>query len=88
MSATDYHICPALASAYIAKVSKKNPGLMLSDRREITDNEILMLIDWYLNKMADSEEGGISFDSHLRLGSRIHMKFKKEVNNDNQKKDK
>lgn len=88
MSATDYHICPALTSAYIAKVSRKNPSLMLSDRREITENEILMLIDWYLNKMTDSEEGGISFDSHIRLGSRIIMKFKKEENNDNQEKNK
>lgn len=84
----DYHICPALTSAYIAKVSKKNPHLMLSDRREITENEILMLIDWYLDKMADSEEGGISFDSHTRLGSRIIMKFKKEANHDNQEKGK
>ena len=88
MSATDYYICPALTSAYIAKVSKKTPSLMLSDRREITENEILMLIDWYLNKMADSEEGGISFDSHIRMGSRIIMKFKNEENNDNQEKNK
>ena len=88
MSATDYHICPALTSAYIAKVSKKNPSLMLSDRREITENEILMLIDWYLDKMADYGEGGISFDSHIRMGSRIIMKFKKEATNGKQEKGK
>lgn len=85
----DYKICPALTKAYIAKVSKKTPSLMLSDRREITENEILMLIDWYLDKMADSEEvNGISFESHIRIGSRIIMKFKKEANNDNQEKGK
>ncbi len=44
----------------------------------ITDNEMLMLIDWYLNKMADSGESGISFDSHTRNGMRILMQFKKE----------
>ena len=78
MSAKDYHICPALSSAYIAKISKRNPNLMTADRREITDNEILMLIDWYLNKTADSGESGISFDSHTRNGMRIIMKFQKE----------
>lgn len=78
MSANDYHICPALSSAYIAKISKRTPNLMLSDRREITENEILMLIDWYLNKMADEGESGISFDSYIRVGMRIHMQFKKE----------
>ena len=76
MSAQDYHICPALASAYIAKIDKRNKNLMTADRREITDNEILMLIDWYLNKIADSGESGISFDSHTRDGMRIHMRFK------------
>lgn len=78
MSAKDYHICPACFSAYIAKINKRNPNLMSSDRREITENEILMLIDWYLNKMADSGESGISFDSHIRDGMRIHMRFKKK----------
>ena len=50
MAAKDYKICPALFNAYIAKVSKKNPNLMTNDRRIITENEILMLIDWFLDK--------------------------------------
>ena len=78
MSAQDYKICPAFFRAYIAKINKRNPNLMSSDRREITENEILMLIDWYLNKTADSGENGISFKSHIRDGMRIHMQFKKE----------
>jgi len=77
MSANDYHICPACFSAYIAKIDKRNKNLMTEDRREITDEEILTLIDWYLNKMADSGERGISFDSDTRKGMRIHMRFKK-----------
>lgn len=48
--ADDYKICPALFGAYIAKVSKRNPNLMLEDRREISTNEILCLIDWYVDK--------------------------------------
>ena len=48
--ADDYKICPALFNAYIAKVSKRNPNLMLEDRRVISTNEILCLIDWYVDK--------------------------------------
>lgn len=77
MSAKDYQICPACFDAYIAKVSKKNPGQMTDDRRKIDENEILMLIDWYLDKKADEGEHGISFASHAREGMRITLKFYK-----------
>ena len=50
MSAKDYRICPALFNAYIAKPSKRSPGMMCKDRREITENEILALIDWWAKK--------------------------------------
>lgn len=49
MSAKDYKICPALFNAYIAKVSKRNPNMMLEDRRVIEEQEILALIEWYLH---------------------------------------
>lgn len=48
MAAKDYKIYPALFDAYIAKVSKKDPNLMLEDRRKITDKEIFSLISWKL----------------------------------------
>lgn len=48
MSAKDYKICPAWCNAYIAKVSKRNPNLMLEDRRKIEEHEILGLIEWYV----------------------------------------
>lgn len=80
MSAKDYEICPALFDAYIAKVSKRNPNQMTDDRRKITENEILMLIDWFLDRKADKGEHGISFDSAAREGMSIHMKFKKNEN--------
>lgn len=49
MSAKDYKICPALFNAYIAKVSKRNPNMMLEDRRIIEENEILALFEWYIH---------------------------------------
>jgi hypothetical protein len=79
MSAKDYEICPAFTSVYFAKVSKRNKYIMTSDRREITEEEILMLIDWYLNKTADMGEHGIAFDSCSRPGMRIIMKYTKET---------
>lgn len=50
MAAKDYKICPALFNAYIAKVSKKDPNLMLEDKRRITDAEIYNLIQWKLEQ--------------------------------------
>lgn len=36
--------------AFLAKVSKRNPNLMLEDRRIITDAEIFGLIEWKLRQ--------------------------------------
>ena len=78
MAAKDYKICCALFNAYIAKTSKRNPNMMLEDRREIEEEEILMLIDWYLNNEAEEGEHGISFESLQREGYRVQMKFVKD----------
>ena len=77
MAAKDYQICPALFNAYIAKVSKRNPNKMTDDRRVIEEEEILALIDWYLDKESDVGEHGISFNSNTREGFRIELCFKK-----------
>lgn len=50
MSAQDYKICPACFHVFLAKVSKRNPNLMLNDRRIITDAEIFGLIEWKLRQ--------------------------------------
>lgn len=81
MAAKDYKICPALFNAYIAKVSKRNPKQMTDDRREIEEEEIMMLIDWYLDREADEGEHGIAFDSHAREGMRIELIYKKKGDN-------
>ena len=77
MAAKDYHICPALFHAYITKVSKRNNNLMTNDRREITESEILTLIDWYLDQKAEEGEHGIQFESEAREGMKIQMNFVK-----------
>ena len=56
MSAKDYHICPALFKAYIARVSKKVPNLMTDDRREITENEIVNLIEWQFRRFCEGHK--------------------------------
>lgn len=75
MAAKDYQICPALFNVYIAKVSKKNPNIMTNDRRIITKNEILMLIDWYLDNELEENQTSLSFESHARECKRIQLKF-------------
>ena len=50
MAAKDYRICCAMFNVYIAKTSKRNPNIMLEDRREITEGEILLLIEWWLRR--------------------------------------
>ena len=47
MAAKDYQLCLGMTNAYISKVSKKDPNLMLSDRRLLSDEEILSLIHWW-----------------------------------------
>ena len=76
MAAKDYKICPSLFNAYIAKVSKSNPNKMLEDRRAITENEIMMLIDWWLNMKTDEnakDGAGQVFKSYTREGKNIEV---------------
>ena len=79
MAAKDYEICCALFNAYIAKVSKRNPNLMLKDRREITESEILMLVDWYMENKCQHEaykDGVVCFESHVQEGKIIEIQLK------------
>lgn len=79
MAAKDYEICCALFNAYIAKVSKRDPNLMLEDRREITESEILMLVDWYMeNKCQEKgyKDGVVCFESHVQEGKIIEIQLK------------
>ena len=56
MSAKDYQICPALFKAFIAKVSNRNQNLMTDDRSEITDAEIMNLIEWRFRRFCEENK--------------------------------
>ena len=54
MAAKDYQICCGWKRAYIAKTSKRDSNLMLQDRREISEAEILSLIHWWAKDKAEA----------------------------------
>ena len=83
MAAKDYEICvSALTStSYFAKVSKRHSNVMLDDRREISEGEILMLIDCYISKKCQEEEyknGVVCFKSHIQEGKIIKIQLKEK----------
>ena len=78
MAAKDYQICCALWSAYIAKVSKRNPNKMLDDRREITESEILTLIDWKLGDWVSENEDSTGFIFENNEGKKIEVHYVKD----------
>ena len=87
MAAKDYEICVSglTSTPYLAKVSKRNPNVMLDDRREITEGEILMLIDCYMsNKCQDEEykDGVVCFKSHIQEGKIIEMQLRDKTQGD------
>ena len=83
MAAKDYEICVSglKSTPYLAKVSKRNPNIMLDDRREISEGEILMLIDCYMSNKRQEEEykdGVVCFKSHIQEGKLIEIRIKDE----------
>ena len=77
MAAKDYKICTGIFNAYIAKVSKREPNLMTDDRREIEQDEILMLIDWYLDNQLGDKYHELTFDSKYRDGMSVKITYVK-----------
>lgn len=75
MAAKDYRICCALFNAYIAKVSKRNPNMMLDDRREITKGEILTLINWELEQFVSENEDCTGFVFEDNDGRKIEVHY-------------
>lgn len=82
MAAKDYKICPALFNAYIAKVSKRTPNMMTDDRRVITEEEILALIDWYANKELPEDYKLLCFDSIEREGKVVKICYTNKLPNE------
>lgn len=52
MAASDYELVTGLVYAYFAKKTKSNKT-MSSDRRVVTDNEILGLFEFYLRRRVE-----------------------------------
>ena len=81
MAAKDYKICVSglTSTPYLAKVSKRDPNVMLNDRREITEGEILMLIDCYMSNKCQDEEYKdriVCFKSHMQEGKIIEIQLR------------
>ena len=58
---------------------------MLTDRREITESEILMLVYWYMENKCQEEEykdGIVCFKSHIQEGKIIEIQLKDKPQGD------
>lgn len=75
MAAKDYHICTGIFDAYITKISRRHPNQMTDDRRSITEDEVLELIDWYLNEQLGDKYKSFSYNSGIRKGKRVQIKY-------------
>lgn len=75
MAAKDYEICCALFNAYIVKPSKRERGTMTDDRREITEGEILMLLDWFADNNITENIHVLCFHSQIREGKAIEIRY-------------
>ena len=87
MAAKDYKICVSglTSTPYLAKVSKRDPNVMLNDRREITEGEILMLIDCYMSNKCQDEEYKdriVCFKSHMQEGKIIEIQLRDKTQGD------
>ena len=87
MAANEYEICISglTSTPYLAKVSKRNPNVMLDDRREITESEILMLIDCYMSNKCQDEEYKdriVCFKSHMQEGKIIEIQLRDKTQGD------
>lgn len=83
MSAQDYKICPACFNVFLAKVSKRNPNLMLNDRRIITDAEIFGLIKWKLRQFCVENKTDtmyINFDNKTAIEIKAIGDLLEEIN--------
>ena len=81
MAAKDYKICVSglTSTPYLAKVSKRDPNVMLDDRRKISEGEILMLIDCYMSNKCQDEEYKdriVCFKSHMQDGKIIEIQLR------------
>lgn len=80
MAAKDYRLCCALFNAYIAKVSKSVPNMMLNDRRVISEGERLTLIAWELENFCAKNKDSDGFRFENNDGRTIEVHYVEEKN--------
>lgn len=79
MAAKNYDIVCGWLNAYIAKHTEGK--IISTDRRRISDEEIMMLIDFTLEKyLSDNDmgKGGFEFPSHQKDGYKVKVELVKE----------
>lgn len=50
MAASDYTFCEGMKDIYLAKIKKRNNGLMSEDRRPLTDDEQMYIAEHFLRE--------------------------------------
>ena len=93
MAAKDYEIrVSGLTSIpYLVKTDKRYSAVMNKDRREITESEILMLVDCYINNKSKDEEykdGIVCFKSHIQEDKIIEIRIKDKSQDNNSENNK
>uniref|UniRef100_UPI004029FC74 hypothetical protein n=1 Tax=Candidatus Cryptobacteroides bacterium TaxID=3085639 RepID=UPI004029FC74 len=79
MAAKNYDIVCGWMNAYIAKHTKSK--IMSTDRRPISGEEIMMLIDFALKKyLSDNDmvKGGFEFQSQWKDGYKVKVELVKD----------
>ena len=81
MAAKDYKLCVSgiMGTVYIYKVSKTNPHLMLNDRRQVLDNEIIPVILHWANAQLKPEEDTLSITAGDKVVAEIKFLDKKSI---------
>lgn len=77
MAASEYEITIGLGRAYISKIRKSNVLIIPTDRKPIEEGEILMLVDWLVDREAGKDGVGFSFQSRLRPDCRLELRYVK-----------
>lgn len=80
MAASDYDIIVGQFAAYICSKKSLKTKKSPYDKRPISESEILMLVDWLLDRETESDSCGFSFKSQARPGCRVELRFVSENN--------
>lgn len=75
MAAADYKIFLKPSNAYIARPNIRNLSQMSNDRCKIDEDDIMSLIDWYLDIQLTADFDYLSFTSYKREGKKLVLAY-------------